>query len=338
MKRDRINYVVVGLFVLIMGTGLTVVLVLLMGRTADMDLYHIFFDNVTGIKEGISVNYEGFQIGKVQDILPEQKSGKTQYLVNVLISQGWQIPQDSLARINASGLLAQVSIDIIEGESEAFLNPGDEIKSTDAINVFEALGNMAQDVDTLTTDSIKPMMEKLFRGTNVLVASLEKSMPHILNELQGVTRKLNEEVLVDIQLTSRSLRESAELIKNILRPENQKQIELILDDIKVTVENFKEISNKAKDISQGIEKTNRKLDELLDESTAVVKENRDDIRRSLTSLRVSLDTTARQIDSISSNLERASRNMSEFSREIRLNPRILFSSPPPPQDRGAKGD
>ena len=337
MKRDRINYVVVGLFVLIMGIGLAVVLVLLMGRTADMDLYHIFFDNVTGIKEGTSVNYEGFQIGKVQDILPEQKSGKTQYLVNVLISQGWQIPQDSLARINASGLLAQVSIDIIEGESEAFLNPGDEIKSTDAINVFEALGNMAQDVDTLTTDSIKPMMEKLFRGTNVLVASLEKSMPHILNELQGVTRKLNEEVLVDIQLTSRSLRESAELIKNVLRPENQKQIELILDDFKVTVENFKEVSNKAKDVSQGIEKTNRKLDELLDESTAVVKENRDDIRRSLTSLRLSLETTARQIDSISSNLERASRNMSEFSREIRRNPGLLFSSPPT-QDRGTKGD
>lgn len=337
MKRDRINYVLVGLFVLIMAIGLAIVLVLLMGRTADMDSYHIFFSNVTGIKEGTPVNYEGFQIGKVQDILPKQKNAKTQYVVNILVNQGWQIPQDSLARINASGLLAQVSIDIFEGESKTFLEPGNEIKSTEALNVFEALGNMAQDVDTLTTDSIKPLMEKLLQGTTVLTESLEKSAPYILSDLEDVTRKLNEEVLVDIQTTSSSLRESAELVKNILRPENQKQIEIILDDFQATVANFKDISYKAKYISQDIEETNHKLDELLDESTAVIRENRDDIRRSITSLRVSLDITARQIDSISSNLERASRNMSEFSREIRRNPRLLFSSPPP-QDRGARGD
>jgi phospholipid/cholesterol/gamma-HCH transport system substrate-binding protein len=327
MKRDRINYVAVGLFVLIMGIGLAAVLGVMMGRTADMDSYHIFFGNVTGIQEGTPVSYEGFQIGKVQDIQPEQKQGKTLYSVHIVVRKGWQLPDDSLGRINASGLLAQVIIDIIEGKSKTYLKPGDEIQSTTSVNVFEALGNMAQDVDSLTRDSIKPLMERLFQGTNVLAGSLENSAPQILANLEGVTRKLNDQVLVDVQVTTKSLREASEMVKKILKPENQKQVELMLSDFRVTAANFKEISQNAREFSENIKETNHKLDALLDESTSVIKENRDDIRRALTSLRVSLDTTARQMDSIASNLERASRNVSEFSREIRRNPRLLLTSP-----------
>ncbi|HLC15907.1 MAG TPA: MlaD family protein [Thermodesulfovibrionia bacterium] len=337
MKRDRINYAVVGLFVLVMGIGLAIVLAVMMGRTADMDPYHIFFGNVTGIQEGTPVSYEGFQIGKVQDIQPEQKQGRTRYSVRIVVQKGWQIPDDSLGRINASGLLAQVTIDIVEGKSKIYLKPGDEIKSTTSVNVFEALGDMAQDVESLTRDSIRPLMERLFQGTNVLVGSLENSAPQILANLEGVTRKLNDQVLVDVQATTKSLRETSEIVKKLLRPENQKQVELVLSDFRVTASNFKEISQNARQLSENMKQTNDKLDALLDESTSVVKENRDDIRRALTSLRVSLDTTARQMDSIASNLERASRNVSEFSREIRRNPSMLLTSPPS-EDSDTNGD
>ena len=110
MKKDSINYFMVGLFVL---GGLALLFVLLFkvtGIQSDSDKYFIELNNVTGIKEGIVVTYRGYGIGEVSDIGPVVKLGKTSYRMEILIKSGWKIPQDSTAQIVMPAIISDKQI------------------------------------------------------------------------------------------------------------------------------------------------------------------------------------------------------------------------------------
>ena len=63
MKRDNVNYLLVGSFVLLMAGVLLYALYRITGHSAKGDLYVTHFSNVAGIKEGSLVTYEGFEVG-----------------------------------------------------------------------------------------------------------------------------------------------------------------------------------------------------------------------------------------------------------------------------------
>lgn len=63
MNGGKLNYVVVGAFVLAMLVALVVSLAVLMGRTGATDDYYAVYRNVTGVKFGTQVLYEGYPIG-----------------------------------------------------------------------------------------------------------------------------------------------------------------------------------------------------------------------------------------------------------------------------------
>ena len=70
MKRENINYLAVGLFVIVIMSAFFVVVYKITGRTGPTDHYFVTYDNVTGIKYGTPVSYEGYQVGQVELIEP----------------------------------------------------------------------------------------------------------------------------------------------------------------------------------------------------------------------------------------------------------------------------
>ena len=110
MKRDTINYVAVGGFVLAMLVALAALLFAITGRSGLMDTYYVQYKNVSGLKYGTPVYYQGYSIGQVDEIAPVHNGGGTRYRVTVSVQNGWPIPKDSIAAIMATGLLADVSI------------------------------------------------------------------------------------------------------------------------------------------------------------------------------------------------------------------------------------
>ena len=70
MRNYSISYVTVGVFVTAMIVALVVTLTLIAGRTGPRDHYRVLFDNVTDLKYGTVVRYEGFPIGNVDEIVP----------------------------------------------------------------------------------------------------------------------------------------------------------------------------------------------------------------------------------------------------------------------------
>ncbi|MBI3113149.1 MAG: MCE family protein, partial [Rhodospirillales bacterium] len=68
MRSSKINYLLVGVFVIGMVVALVVSVALLTGRTGATDLYYSYYENVTGVKFGTQVVYEGYPIGQVEQV------------------------------------------------------------------------------------------------------------------------------------------------------------------------------------------------------------------------------------------------------------------------------
>ena len=64
MKSNKVNYVVVGVFVLAMLVGAIAAIALLSGRTGPTETYFTSYGDVSGIKFGTKVLYMGYPVGQ----------------------------------------------------------------------------------------------------------------------------------------------------------------------------------------------------------------------------------------------------------------------------------
>ena len=110
MTNHRINYAVVGIFVIAALVSLVAAVAVLTGQTGSTTTYFTTYKNVGGLKFGTQVLYEGYPVGQVEEIAPEEFKGSTRFRITLAIAEGWRIPADSIAEVSASGLLAAVTI------------------------------------------------------------------------------------------------------------------------------------------------------------------------------------------------------------------------------------
>src|SRR5882724_5950436 len=73
VKRDNVNYLMVGIVVLAGFVLLLVALFIMTGRSGASTAYYTHYRNVTGLRYGAPVFYEGYRIGQVSAITPERK-------------------------------------------------------------------------------------------------------------------------------------------------------------------------------------------------------------------------------------------------------------------------
>lgn len=295
MRHANTNYLIVGVFVVAVLIGLIVSVGLLTGRTGPTDSYHAVFDNVTGVKYGTQVLFEGFPVGQVEEVSPFKQEGKLTFRVDMSIQEGWHIPDDSIAHIQASALLAATTINIEAGSSSAFYAPGSRIASAEADNIFATVNSVAEDVG----DLIGQM--------RTLITRLNEQAPTITDNLAAFSLKMNE---------------SGSRMQEILRPENIKRMDSALARLDDGLGDFAALSHELKN-------TRLQLDRLLGNTNALVQDNRDDFRQTVGNLKHIMAELSRRIDAIAYNLETTSRHMNEFSRQIRANPGLLLSSTPP---------
>lgn len=313
MRREEANYFYVGLFVITMAGLLVVVLFMVTGRALDTESYFTRFRNITGVTLGSPVTFGGYQIGQVNKIVPERSNGETRFRLELKVRAGWEIPVDSVARIMAPGLLAEYQVDILEGESGTLLGPGGMIEARHGGGMFASLETLVAEVKDLSETGIKPLLASLNEQVTSVGSELSMHVPRIA---QGI----------------------AELVERVNR--NMAQLgELLNDDtrghVASIVSNTDDITKELKSLATAFNDSNRQLNELLRRSNGLVADNAEGIRDAVTDLRRSVAVVSRDIDTIVYNLEASSRNMNEFTRQLRDNPAILLNSRPP-EDRGGE--
>ena len=300
MKRDTINYMMVGAVVLAALVLLLVGLALITGRSGAATDYFVHYRNVTGLRYGAPVFYEGYRIGEVAAIEPERNAAGTRYKVTLSVKRDWSIPADSIARLQSSGLLADMSIGIKEGASQQMLARGTEIAGAENADIFAAVGELAGQVSALTRDEITPMIALLSKRVDSITGSLDDNTPEILGQAQTLLGKLNG---------------ASEALDDLLKPQNRAAVASILGNVQ--------------GLSGELRETRKTLDRTVGELADIARENRGDIRGAVTDLATVMASLSSRMDVITHHLESATRNLDEFSREIRRNPGQLLRSPEP---------
>jgi phospholipid/cholesterol/gamma-HCH transport system substrate-binding protein len=316
----RLNFAVVGAFVLLVLAGAIVTLAGLTGWERDTLRYLTVLRNVAGINEGTRVLYEGYPVGRVSGIdrlTGEQekalygaasRDGRVRFRVDLEIQEKWTIGSNSEARILATGLLAATAINIVGRPAPAEgplaeldgvpVIPGREGETL--ISKADMLVDELQPLVATVGETLNQQVGPAFAGLAELVALLTRELPTILQQVERLANTLNE---------------VGDELRQVASAENRQHVE-------ATVRNFDNASANLMTLTS-------KADRLLTSLNEVVDGNREDIERSIKSLRYVLGAIARDIDSINRNVEGTTRNMNEFSREIRQNPGLLLGGATP---------
>ena len=130
------------------------------GQLNKQDSYHSYFNNVAGLRAGASVVYEGYIIGTVNEITPEQTDTGMTFRVDIGVQENWAIPSDSMAEIAALSLLSAQSIQIVAG-TDTPLAPGALIPSRPATNLMADLGRTADQFAQIASQSLVPLLSTI---------------------------------------------------------------------------------------------------------------------------------------------------------------------------------
>ncbi len=300
MKQDNINYFYVGSFVLLMLALLIATLIQITGRTEKTVEYFAYYNAITGIKNGTTITFGGYNIGYVNDVTPINTKDKgTKFKVGLAILHDWYIPSDSYASIVQPNLLSENQIEITEGKSPISLKTGETIASKDAISLSKIFGDLSAD--------IKPLLNNLNSGLGVVSNDLAVKFPEITDNINALLQSLQKN---SDQLAVLTTKARTDKVHNI-------------------IDNADDISKNLLQVSKRFIQTEKKLSELINTSHELVTENKQELKASIMGLTNTLTTLSENVNAIIDNIDAASRNMNEFTRQIRNNPSVILSGKTP---------
>lgn len=265
MKKDTVNYFMVGVFLI---GGLILLFVMLLkitGMQSDSDKYYIELNNVTGLKEGIVVTYNGYAVGAVSEIKPVVNNTKTSYRLEALIKSGWKIPADSTAQIVMPAIISDKQIDITQGDSSQQLSPGDTIVSIEAVDIMQLVNSIANELDRFvpqSTKSINQILRQLNYSAEQVASVLNNdNIMHLNNlfkhadssgqslaELANGFEKINKQLDNILSKTDVLLEDNSEDIRySVIEMKNSidaisGRIESVMHNLDATSQNMNEFS------------------------------------------------------------------------------------------------
>lgn len=309
MTSTRLNLAVIGSFVLAALVTLVAALAVLAGRTGATDDYVTVYPNVTGLKFGSPVYYEGYPVGQVSAIEPLFDAARVRFRVRLSVTQGWKIPEDSVASTVAGGLLAPLTIAISAGQSATVLKPGDEIRAGSNRDLLSTVAGAAGTVDRLANGALLPLVDNLDRQVTAVGGLLDGEVRRLVGTANRIAEGAATTVpplLADARAVTADLARISARLDGAVTPERLAAIDRILTN--------------ADAATASLAKTSAAFEALSGDSGQ-------DLRIALRELRLTSESLARHADAITQNLDSASHNLNDLSRQLRANPGLLLRSP-----------
>lgn len=318
MKRDNINYLVVGMFVLIViGTFFTF-MHFVTGRTGPAEEYFVRYKNVSGLKFGTGVFYEGYRVGQIEKIVPAAAPTGMEYVLTLSIARDWDIPEDSVAHIMSSGLISAVQIEIVEGKSTNNIEPGGEIVGREQQNLFAVLGEVAAEFGTLSQEGVLPVLKNLDDRINQIGPLVET-----------FDQRVNQDLIGDVQSLIAKLDSSATQLEQIMGSENQQQIENFLGHIDDVALNLGDLITRIEETRRQMGETLLALKNLASENDEKLANTIGNTNHAMEQMLDALETVNEHIGTIMYNVEGSTRQLHEFSQAVRDNPARLIRGTEP---------
>ncbi|MDD3518988.1 MAG: MlaD family protein [Chromatiales bacterium] len=275
MRNNRLNYIIVGSFVIVSLIGLLLSVAMLTGRTGATDRYFAVYSNVNGVKYGTQVLHEGFPVGQVERIVPVEQDGRTRFRVEFSVQQGWRIPDNSVAQIAASGLLAASTVDIRAGNSRSALAPGSEVKASEAANLMDAMASIAVQMGALGEE-------------------LNATVPQIARDLAAFAGHLNE---------------GGQSFRDLLGGENQQRVASTLQNIDSVSTDLARLVTDLHQTRQQFDRLLNDSHDLVAQNRPAIEQSMDNLRHVTDVLARDIDSVSHNLDRSSRNLYEFSRQI-----------------------------
>ncbi|MEE8332350.1 MAG: MlaD family protein [Alphaproteobacteria bacterium] len=324
MQNSKLNYTIVGVFVIAMLATAISAAIALSGRGGSYDSYVVRFDNIADVKFGTLVRYEGFPVGQVEEIRPVAQGGGMRFDLDVSVSQGWRIPDDSVAHIGSSTFLGAKTVEIRRGKSVTPLKPGTQIASVPSTDMFAAMSSIAGDFGDLSKNSLRPLVGQIVKLVASADTLMEKDLGKFLGSLNRLTGDLQNQVpqiARDMQSFTHKLNNTMSTLQTVLSKQN-------VDGVENVVRNVEQASHEFVQVSINLQGTLDQVNGVVADLGKIIDSNETKVGAALDDTRYVLRSMARNIDAINHNLAGTTRNMNEFSRLIRQNPGLLLGGSP----------
>ena len=238
----KINYVLVGLFVVVLGATLVGVVVWL-GKgdyRATYDRYYTFIrESVAGLSTNASVKYHGVEVGYVAEIALNPDNPQ-EVRLTLDITRGTPIKEDTVATLYVQGLTGFAIIDL-DGGSRASppltAKPGkrypvikarpsffvrmEETSTRLIMNVNRLLEDTRRLIDADTRDAFKQILTDLAQLTHTLATQSQRldegvgSAAEASQNLARLTHSLNEQLPALVEAVHTSTVALQEMTKDV---------------------------------------------------------------------------------------------------------------------------
>jgi phospholipid/cholesterol/gamma-HCH transport system substrate-binding protein len=252
MKSSKINYTVVGTFVIAMVAGLVVAIALLTGRTGATDEYFTVYDDATGLKFGSQVLYMGFPVGQVEEITPDTAGERMRFRIRMSITRAfrnWKVPTDSYAKITVAGLLAATTIDIRVGRGNEWVEPDHVFDGRGQTDLFGAVSDTANSLKDIAERDVRPLIAKIDRYVTTFGNALETHAPPLLANLNRLSQHIADrapQIVESFLGTTEEISLTFRRLRTFLTAENAEQVDETVDNVVVASENLRKLTEEAR--------------------------------------------------------------------------------------------
>src|SRR6266853_2301445 len=281
----RRNEIMTGLLVVGTLAVITFTLILLgaPGLFRPLATYKLYFDNAAGIKQGAPVMLAGRKIGQVQKLYspvskeedrraqeaadalhppdpnapPTSADGKPKFevRVDVQVDKNAFVYRDAKTRLMQLGLLGEMAIDITQGtETSGRARDGETFAGERTPDFSEAAAKMLEVIKPVAAEATTTMKDLQQTADNI---------NHLTDENSELSQALTQvksfgEHMADLTAPDSALSHSLNNIEKISNSLTDN------DNLKVTLQNFREASDKLKITMRDLEPVGKNISEFSD--------------------------------------------------------------------------
>lgn len=180
------------------------------------NIYHVYYDDVTGLMESARVKMRGVEVGNVRSITLLDNNVEVELSVDAKYAD--MIPANSVAEIASSGLMGGMEIYIIQGDSEEIMPDGATFEGRVRPDMIGSLadkgGELLEGLNN-TVDNLNTLLDDNGEGIGQLIANLE-SMTSTINGVLASSSDDIEGALSDLHAFTTTLTENSARIEAMI--------------------------------------------------------------------------------------------------------------------------
>jgi ABC-type transporter Mla subunit MlaD len=267
---------------------------------------HSHFSKTDGLSPGNYIYINGVKVGSVKKL---QLAGSDSVSVTMSFDLEVEIPQNSVAYLESSGLLNEKAIVVERGDSRQMLQYGDKIEGVYRGGMMETLKQEGEQLSEDVSESFGKLNELLAQLNNVVDKENQGKVDSVLKNVQSTTQNIAS--LFERKKTE--LEASVDHAKNFLANvdtvsmRNKSRVDSVMTGLDTTL-------NKLETLSGDLQQTNMQLNQIL------TKIN--DGEGSLGKL-VNDSTLYNNLESMSAEMDKLIKNINENPRKYLKHMRLI---------------